>query len=437
MARKQLNDGQEIIYQDLNALTSLLEKELYERAVFEMLQRTSDAFFQDAFLVNYIGATTVSVNSGVGFQTDNTQVSPESKKRMLFQAVSANLNLAPPDGSQDRIDIVCVKADRAGSLTESRKYKDPVSSVVSNQNLSVESEWTPVFSVVGGTPAGSPAVPATPAGYIKLAELRVHAVSGLASGADITDKRVKLPVGGDIFLNTLGYQRLPAGATSTLSNLMASIDALLKNGYQNYEDWDVLGADPAAPGAAKVRVYHKSGTFFFRDNGGTITPLGSGAGGGGGANWAADGASSPVEDRENGEKVWLFSQADAGLQKLTLFVKVPQSYIAGRQILMYIGEYSPSAVNTQLMSSIASLVKKDVDAIGSTANQRTSTNTALTNTVANQYRQPSLDLTDATGRINAVSVAAGDLIRVDLVRGTDTDTADIRFVPSATEVKFS
>jgi hypothetical protein len=60
----------------------------------------------------------------------------------------------------------------------------------------------------------------------------------------------------------------------------------------------------------------------------------------------------------------------------------------------------------------------------------------LTNTVANQYRDNELDLTNATGQINSFSVSAGDILKVELTRGTDTDTADIRFLPSATEVKF-
>jgi hypothetical protein len=159
-----------------------------------------------------------------------------------------------------------------------------------------------------------------------------------------------------------------------------------------------------------------------------------GAGGVAGATWRGAAGTSPVETEENGEKVWLFEAG--GASKLTLFLKVPQSYIAGKQISIYIAEYSPSAANTQLLSSTSYLIRRNTDAVDSVANSRASTNVALVNTVANQYRQATLDVTTADGKINAVAVSAGDLIRVDLSRGADTDAADVRFIPSATEIKF-
>lgn len=151
----------------------------------------------------------------------------------------------------------------------------------------------------------------------------------------------------------------------------------------------------------------------------------------------APGEISPVESAENYEKVWLFSSAQAGTEKLVMFLKVPAGYQAGNQISLKIAQYSPSASNTQLLQATAYLIRKAVaTAVSSTANSRTSTNTALTNTLADAYREATLDLTTSAGLINAVAVAAGDMLRVELFRGTDTDTADIRFIPSATEPRY-
>lgn len=197
-------------------------------------------------------------------------------------------------------------------------------------------------------------------------------------------------------------------------------------------------ATPANPAANSWKVYVKSdGNIYKLSSAGTESLVGAGGGGGGGGAWCSAPGTAPAEDVENGEKVFLFSVDDRGTQKTTLFVKVPQSYAPGTQILMFLGQYSPATSGTQLFTATTSLVRKNQDAVGSTTNQETSTNTALTNTVANQYRQSQLDLTDSDGEINAVAVTAGDLLRVDLMRGTDTDVEDIRLVPSATEVKFS
>lgn len=146
---------------------------------------------------------------------------------------------------------------------------------------------------------------------------------------------------------------------------------------------------------------------------------------------------APVEDVENAEKVWLFEQASAGTQKLVMFLKVPQSYVAGEQIKLWINLYSPSTSNTILLKSTAYLVRENTDAVSSTTNSHVSTNAALTNASANRLREASLDVTNASGQVNSVAVSAGDLLRVELYRGTDTDTADIRFIPSATEARYA
>lgn len=145
-----------------------------------------------------------------------------------------------------------------------------------------------------------------------------------------------------------------------------------------------------------------------------------------------DGPSAPVEDTDLGQHVWLY---EAGLSEhLIANFKVPSNYVAGKPLTAKVSFYSYSAANDVLLQSVATLIKKNVDPIDDVTNQRTSTNAALTNTVAKQLREVVLDLTDATGNINAVAVAPGDIIKIDLTRGTDTDTADTYFLPDAAEV---
>jgi len=432
MGRRQFNDGMEVVFEDFNKMGSTVEKELYDRVIFELVQRGQNSFFSDGFLTSYSSPTQVSVASGVGFQTDNTQVDPEPTKRLLFRSSASNLNLSAPDSVNNRIDIVCVKSARVAGSTESRKYKAPITFTISNQNLVVSNDWEAEFIVTPGVPSGSPAIPATPAGYIKIAELLVSAVTGLSGAGAVTDTRVLMPVGGTALINSLSAVRITANAALAIQSAILELDVLAKHGELDYNDFADLVTDPAAPAAGILRAYNKGGVMFVRDNT-TITPFGSGGGGGGGADWKGD----ALEDIEYSQKVKEFAQGDT--QKETLYAKVPQGYVAGRQIKMYLNHYSPSSSNQFKMQAVTTLIRKNLDAITSVANQNTSNSGDITNTVANQSRELLLTLTDTLGKINSFSVSYGDLLKIELTRIVPSgaeDTADIRMVPTTTEVKF-
>ena len=147
---------------------------------------------------------------------------------------------------------------------------------------------------------------------------------------------------------------------------------------------------------------------------------------------------NPIESFEYDESVHLFESG--ALQALTMWVKVPSWYKAGKQILMKASHYSPGSTNNFKFQSTAYLVRKNTDAITSTTNLRTSTNGDVLNTLANQLREVTYDLTDTTGRINAVAVSPGDLIKVIIQRiapsGT-ADTSDVRMISGSTEVSFN
>lgn len=146
---------------------------------------------------------------------------------------------------------------------------------------------------------------------------------------------------------------------------------------------------------------------------------------------------APEEAEENGVKVWKFGPSLG--QKLGLFFMVPDDYIAGQKIELIIPFYSPSTSNAFLFKTTSYLITKDTTAVSSTTNSRASTNVALNNvSPANAHRQVTFDITSSIGQINAVAVAAGDLIRVELTRSSDvsdTDTNDVRAMPYFSVVK--
>lgn len=434
--RQQFNDGMEVIYQDFNKLQAGMERLMHDRIAYELTQRATDRFFSDSFQVSYTSPSSVTVNPGVGYQTDNTQVAPEPIRRMLYRSAASVLNLTPADLTNDRIDLVCVKAAREVVATETRKYKDAGTLVISNESLDVRNDWEAEIIIVDGTPAPVPVAPSVPAGYIKLCELYVDAVTGLAGSGAVTDSRNLMPIGSSATINSLAFVRLTQSATLPMYQAFQELDNLAKFTQPEYADHSDLGADPTAPSAGKKRFYFKGDVAYLRNSGGTVTPIGMG-GYLGGATWQPEAGASPSEDYEYTEKVWKFTQ---GLtENLLLWVKIPNNFISGRQIQLKFHAYSSSNANEWKFQCVSTLVRKNQDAITSTTNQETNNTGDITNTLSLQLREVTINLTTATGLVNSIQVQAGDLIKLQLSRiapGGTEDTDDIRFIPSSTEVKF-
>lgn len=170
-----------------------------------------------------------------------------------------------------------------------------------------------------------------------------------------------------------------------------------------------------------------------------FTPRSGGSGGGGGGSallWSEQ-ANSPILDVENNFEVYLFA---SGLtQELYTALRVPSSYSAGNPIKLLVEAYSPDTSGTILLRAQSTLIRAEVDEMSSTTNQRTTTNSAITMT-ANNDNEPQkieLDIASSSGQINAVAIAAGDLIKVRLYRDTDTATSDVRFIKLSGEPTFS
>lgn len=162
----------------------------------------------------------------------------------------------------------------------------------------------------------------------------------------------------------------------------------------------------------------------------------SGGGGGGSLIWIED-ANAPLAAVENFMRVY---QYQSGLgQDLYTVLKVPATYTPGAQIKMRTFWYSPDASGTALIQTVSTLIRAGVDLITSTANQRTSTNAAVTQSGATQNIPQGvlLDITSTIGEINAVAVSAGDIIVVSLTRGTDTGASDLSVLVNCAEVSFT
>lgn len=438
---RYFNDGMEIVFEDFNDLSKALLKGLHDRVIYEMLQRNENSFFGTSFKVGFSNSNTLTVAKGLGFQTNAAAVSPEMKRSPIALEENTTVGISAPHASLNRKDIVCVKSLVISELSATRNYKDANDGSVSQEEFVVQKDFSHEFLVVAGTPSGSPAVPATPDGYIKIAEVDVTAVSGVANADAITDRRNLMPVGSDSVINTLGYGRLTAGASTPISTLFGQIDTLLKFGYFNYLDVDEINdptAEPASPAASKRRMFFRDGVLYLKNSAGVKTPVGSSSGGGGaGANWKPGSGNSAIESYEYDDKVWLFE--NGLLQQLNLWIRVPSGYIAGRQITMKGCFYSPSNTNNFQFQTVTTLIRKNTDSIADTTNQESADSGDILNAVAHRVRELSFNLTDGLGTVNDIPVSSGDILKVSLIRIAPTgaaDTNDVRFIPGSTEVSF-
>lgn len=225
--RVQENDGQEVEFEDLNRIMQLTERNINERILNSLSDKQANGFFQDSLFVDFTDATHVSVRAGLGVQEDLTQVSPETSRRLLWRPTATTLAVGAADPTNPRKDIVVVKHNRANTISSSRQVKDFVTDVVAPQTLVVETDWLSDLLVVAGTPAGSPAEPAVPSGYIKLCVINVPTTTGPTSQANLTDSRTLMPVLENTKIDTSSFSAVATKAVGTaLKVVLKDLDTL-------------------------------------------------------------------------------------------------------------------------------------------------------------------------------------------------------------------
>lgn len=135
-----------------------------------------------------------------------------------------------------------------------------------------------------------------------------------------------------------------------------------------------------------------------------------------------------------GSPMYVFE--DGSSSTLYTIFKVPNSYLTGTQIFLKGQLYLATASGTCLLSSQCVLIRPGTDTLTSVTNLYNSTNAAIT-PVSNKPASFSCDLTSSSGQINSINVSAGDVLKVFLFRGTDTETASINLLSLSCEVTFA
>lgn len=138
------------------------------------------------------------------------------------------------DATNPRYDIISVKLDQVEGTSTTRDFEDATTRAKTSSATNKRRDVVLTKLVTKGTPAGSPSVPATPAGYVRWALLYVPATFNAAfvtTGEDgsggprgLHDDRYPVPRGGTAAI--VGYQMLAAsGWTAQANGSMASAAA--------------------------------------------------------------------------------------------------------------------------------------------------------------------------------------------------------------------
>lgn len=153
-------------------------------------------------------------------------------------------------------------------------------------------------------------------------------------------------------------------------------------------------------------------------------------------NWIKD-TNGPITEFIDG---FLFESFDnVSAQEIYAIINVPNTYAVGSQITLKNGKFfcadvSPNTIQFQAVSTLLN----STTVLGTYTNNYTSTNSAVTLSVTSNLITSigSIDLTNASGQINAVAVQPGDKIRVKLYRTASGSTSDARLIMDSLEPYF-
>ena len=263
--------GEKITSADLVRIGTMAEQALYH--LLARLCQSSQSgnpiqgFFGADCEVTISAGLTLSIAEGWGFYYDTAEANEfKALYKPIVVSTAFTTTLDARSGSP-RIDIVCLAPLLVEDQSESRSIKAGDGST-SSQSVNKRSRWSYQVLVVKGTPSGTPAAPATPSGYLKLANVYVP-----TSGSPVVaDARGRLALGPDLRTepsSDYAANFVPAGglavtAGTGLAVRVASGEAIIQ-GYRHryartalaiatadpsYDRYDLVVAD--ADGAVKV-----------------------------------------------------------------------------------------------------------------------------------------------------------------------------------------
>lgn len=189
--RMKWNTGESIGATDLERMGQIASQSLFHTLARFFRNNTGDpqsGFFGDDCLVSAVGGLDVQVAAGLGLIYDAAESDGyDTHYKPIVVAAADVQTLAAHDPSNPRIDLVALAPATADEDSQTDQVKDPGTGAVSSQSINKRVRHSYALQVVQGTPAASPSAPATPAGYLAVAEVTVPAGAGALTVADARD----------------------------------------------------------------------------------------------------------------------------------------------------------------------------------------------------------------------------------------------------------
>ncbi len=184
-----INQFEKIVSDDYNQMQLAIQQSMHDNFIYRFFGTPSSGVFGSDLTVSFVSALAASISVGSGFFYDSSQTGNTPKFRMITASAAIPVTLTAAHATLNRIDRVCLAPNFAVTASASRYIKTGGTGPIVLSSVSKTQEMTYTLNVVAGTPNASPVAPSTPAGHISLATCYVHAVTGMASGSDITDTR--------------------------------------------------------------------------------------------------------------------------------------------------------------------------------------------------------------------------------------------------------
>ncbi len=173
----------------------------------------------------------------------------------VINDATVNATIAAADGSNPRIDLVCVKVNTSATPND---YADNVATIISSG----------ADATLKGTAAGSPVAPAVPSNYYCIAQILVGTGVTSIVNANITDRRTQIAlITNSVTAPTLATNAILLGQIAKTDNFTTTATPTIT---------DITGASltvtiPA--GGRNLLLYGRAGTFSSSAAAGTFVTL--------------------------------------------------------------------------------------------------------------------------------------------------------------------
>lgn len=181
------NTNQRADSDDVNRIGTMAEQSLYDGILARVMAGADGFFGADCLPSKGAGDLDYLVEPGVGLFKDTAEADAfEPIYKPIFIAAQQSGTLSAHDPTNPRIDILTLAPATVDDENDTRKIL--TAGVLTPTSVDTRRRRAFTLGVVAGTPAGSPSVPATPAGTIKIAEITVPATSGPITVTDVRPK---------------------------------------------------------------------------------------------------------------------------------------------------------------------------------------------------------------------------------------------------------